>query len=236
MKNINIFFFIVLNPNKQYVVVWYDKLMKKSEVRRMEERASYDKKDLFVFLNKIPFITVSFIQDDEVFSIPMLHAIHDEKIYLHAAVGSRFTKTLSSSNKVTISGTEVHGIVLAKSLFHSSMNYQSAVIFGSTKRIDDEEIMYLAFENMVDRFFKGRFDDARKPNKNEWLQTAMIEFTIDEFSLKQRTGMPNEEESDEELPIWSGIVPVKSYFGKPEVDEKTSKDLELPEYLQTFEN
>ena len=116
------------------------------------------------------------------------------------------------------------------------MNYQSAVIFGSTKRIEDEEIMYLAFENMVDRFFKGRFDDARKPDKNEWLQTAMIEFTIDEFSLKQRTGMPNEEESDEELPIWSGIVPVKSYFGKPEVDEKTSKDLELPEYLQTFEN
>ena len=135
--------------------------MKKSEVRRMKERSSYDKKDLFVFLNKIPFITVSFIQDNDVFSIPMLHAIHDEKIYLHAAVGSRFTKTLSSSNKVTISGTEVNGIVLAKSLFHSSMNYQSAVIFGSTKRIDDEEIMYLAFENMVDRFFKGRFDDAR---------------------------------------------------------------------------
>ena len=210
--------------------------MKKSEVRRLKERASYDLNELFSFLNKTHFVTVSFNQKETVFSIPMLHAIYDEKIYLHAAVGSRITKELASNANVTLSATDVHGIVLSKSLFHSSMNYQSAVIFGSTKRIDNEEVMYLAFENMVDRFFKGRFDDARKPNKNEWLQTAMIEFTIDEFSLKQRTGMPNEEESDEELPIWSGVVPVKSYFGKPEVDEKTSKDLELPEYLQTFEN
>ena len=210
--------------------------MKKSEVRRLKERASYDLNELFSFLNKTHFVTVSFNQKETVFSIPMLHAIYVEKIYLHAAVGSRITKELANNANVTLSATDVHGIVLSKSLFHSSMNYQSAVIFGSTKRIDNEEVMYLAFENMVDRFFKGRFNDARKPNKNEWLQTAMIEFTIDEFSLKQRTGMPNEEESDEELPIWSGVVPIKSYFGKPEVDEKTSKDFELPEYLQTFKN
>ena len=210
--------------------------MDKSKVRRLKERASYDLNELFSFLNKALFVTVSFNQKGTVFSIPMLHATYNEKIYLHAAVGSRITKELANNANVTLSATDVHGIVLSKSLFHSSMNYQSAVVFGETKRIDDEEIMYAAFENMVDRFFKGRFEDARKPTKNEWLQTAMIEFTIDEFSLKQRTGMPNEEESDEALPIWSGVVPVKSYFGKPEVDEKTSKDLELPEYLQTFEN
>ena len=175
--------------------------MKKSEVRRLKERASYDLNELLSFLNQTHYVTVSFSQNETVFSIPMLHAVYNEKIYLHAAVGSRITKELANNANVTLSGTDVHGIVLSKSLFHSSMNYQSAVVFGETKRISDEKLMYAAFENMVDRFFKGRFEDARKPNKNEWLQTAMIEFTIDEFSLKQRTGMPNEEESDEELPI-----------------------------------
>ena len=208
--------------------------MKKSEVRRLKERASYDLNELFSFLNKTHFVTVSFNQKETVFSIPMLHAIYDEKIYLHAAVGSRITKELANNANVTLSATDVHGIVLSKSLFHSSMNYQSAVVFGETKRIDDEEIMYAAFENMVDRFFKGRFEDARKPTKNEWLQTAMLEFTIDEFSLKQRTGMPKEEESDKTLPVWSGVVPIETKFVTPEVDKEHSADIDLPEYLESL--
>ena len=206
--------------------------MKKSEVRRLKERASYDLDELFSFLNKTHFVTVSFIQKETIFSIPMLHAVYNEKIYLHAAVGSRITKELTNNSNVTLCATDVHGIVLSKSLFHSSMNYQSAVVFGETKRIDDEEIMYAAFENMVDRFFKGRFEDARKPTKNEWLQTAMLEFTINEFSLKQRTGMPKEEESDKTLPIWSGVVPLKSEFVEPEPDLEHSKGIELPDYLK----
>jgi len=164
----------------------------------------------------------------------MLHAVVKDKIYLHASVGSRILKQLTDCSKVTLAATDVHGIVLSKSLFNSSMNYQSAVIFGSTKRITDEILMYDAFENMVDRFFKGRFEDARKPSKNEWLQTAMIEFTIDEFSLKKRTGMPKEEEDDKKLPIWSGVVPVETVFAKPEIDTEHSKDIELPEYLKSL--
>ena len=208
--------------------------MKKSEVRRKKERASYDKIELFEFLDKTFYVTVSFSQDETIFSIPMLHAVAKDKIYLHAAVGSRITKKLEDCRNVTLSATDVHGLVLAKSLFNSSMNYQSAVIFGSTKRIEDEELMYDAFENMVDRFFKGRFEDARKPSKNEWLQTAMLEFTIDEFSLKKRTGMPKEEESDKTLPIWSGVVPVETKFTKPDTDLEHSADIELPDYLKSL--
>lgn len=206
--------------------------MKKSEVKRKKERASYDKQELFTFLNNTFFVTVSFLQKETVFSIPMLHAVVGEDIYLHAAVGSRITKQLSKCNNVTLAATDVHGIVLAKSLFNSSMNYQSAVIFGKTERIVEEELMYEAFENMVDRFFVGRFDDARKPTKQEWLQTAMLKFTIEEFSLKNRTGMPKEEESDKTLPIWSGVVPLKSEFVEPEPDLEHSKGIELPDYLK----
>ena len=205
--------------------------MKKSEVRRHKERSSYDLNELITFLNKSHYVTVSFEQDDTIFSIPMLHAIHEEKIYLHAAVGSRFSKSLMNCSKVTLSSTEVTGIVLSKSLFNSSMNYTSAVIFGSTKRITNEEVMNSAFENMIDRFFEGRYTDARKPTESEWKQTAVLEFTIDEFSMKKRSGLPIEAEEDVDLPIWSGVVPINSSFGKPEKDMTTSKNLDLPEYL-----
>jgi nitroimidazol reductase NimA-like FMN-containing flavoprotein (pyridoxamine 5'-phosphate oxidase superfamily) len=213
------------------ILFYYDSVVKKSEVKRKKERASYDKQELFTFLNNTFFVTVSFLQKETVFSIPMLHAVVGKDIYLHAAVGSRITKQLSNCNNVTLAATDVRGIVLAKSLFNSSMNYQSAVIFGKTKRIVEEELMYEAFENMVDRFFVGRFNDARKPTKQEWLQTAMLKFTIEEFSLKNRTGMPNEEESDKNLPIWSGVVPVENFFGIPIVDPENSKHIELPKYL-----
>ena len=125
----------------------------------------------------------------------------------------------------------ITGIVLSKSLFNSSMNYTSAVIFGSTKRITNEEVMNSAFENMIDRFFEGRYADAKKPTESEWKQTAVLEFTIDEFSMKKRSGPPIEAEEDVDLPIWSGVVPINSSFGKPEKDMTTSKNLDLPEYL-----
>ena len=208
--------------------------MNKSKVKRKKERASYDLNELFSFLNKTHYVTVSFNQKESVFSIPMLHAVYNEKIYLHAAVGSRITKELTNNSNVTLAATDVHGIVLSKSLFHSSMNYQSAVVFGETKRISDETVMYAAFENMVDRFFKGRFEDARKPTNNEWLQTAMLEFTIDEFSLKQRTGMPQEEEADKTLLIWSGVVPIETKFATPEVDKEHSAEIDLPDYLESL--
>ena len=105
--------------------------MDKSKVRRLKERASYDLSELFLFLNKTHFVTVSFDQKGTVFSIPMLHAIYNEKIYLHAAVGSRITKELTNNSNVTLSATDVHGIVLSKSLFHSSMNYQSCLLYTS---------------------------------------------------------------------------------------------------------
>ena len=94
--------------------------MDKSKVRRLKERASYDLNELFSFLNKTYFVTVSFNQKGTVFSIPMLHAIYNQKIYLHAAVGSRIIKELTNNSNVTLSATDVHGIVLSKSLFHSS--------------------------------------------------------------------------------------------------------------------
>jgi|APSaa5957512535_1039671.scaffolds.fasta_scaffold01158_1 nitroimidazol reductase NimA-like FMN-containing flavoprotein (pyridoxamine 5'-phosphate oxidase superfamily) len=222
---------ICLEIISNIILFYYDCVVKKSEVKRKKERASYDKQELFTFLNNTFFVTVSFLQKETVFSIPMLHAVVGEDIYLHAAVGSRITKQLSNCNNVTLAATDVRGIVLAKSLFNSSMNYQSAVIFGKTERIVKEELMYEAFENMVDRFFVGRFNDARKPTKQEWLQTAMLKFTIEEFSLKNRTGMPNEEESDKNLPIWSGVVPVENFFGNPIVDPENSKHIELPKYL-----
>ena len=175
---------ICLEIISNIILFYYDCVVKKSEVKRKKERASYDKQELFTFLNNTFFVTVSFLQKETVFSIPMLHAVVGEDIYLHAAVGSRITKQLSNCNNVTLAATDVRGIVLAKSLFNSSMNYQSAVIFGKTERIVKEELMYEAFENMVDRFFVGRFNDARKPTKQEWLQTAMLKFTIEEVGVR----------------------------------------------------
>ena len=60
--------------------------MDKSKVRRLKERASYDLNELFSFLNKTHFVTASFNQKQTVFSIPMLHAVYNEKVYLHAAL------------------------------------------------------------------------------------------------------------------------------------------------------
>ena len=45
-------------------------------------------------------------------------------------------RTLSAGVPVCVTVTLVDGLVLARSAFHHSMNYRSAVVFGTAREVD----------------------------------------------------------------------------------------------------
>jgi uncharacterized protein len=61
----------------------------------------------------------------------------------------------------------------------------------------------------------GRWDEVRGPNELEMKQTAVLCLPLEEVSAKIRTGPPVDDDEDYALPIWAGIVPVRTAPGEP---------------------
>ena len=83
-------------------------------------------------------VHVGFVEDGRPFVIPMLHARHGEKLYLHGASKARITRLLASGAPLCLTVTLLDGLVAARSAFNSSMNYRSVVVFDRGRLLEGE--------------------------------------------------------------------------------------------------
>jgi nitroimidazol reductase NimA-like FMN-containing flavoprotein (pyridoxamine 5'-phosphate oxidase superfamily) len=167
------------------------------------------------------------------FVIPTHHARRGDQMLLHGASTSRLMNHLESGAEVCLSMTLVDGIVLARSVFHHSMNYRSVVLFGRGSPVTGEEKLG-ALEAFTEKLLPGRWDDARQPNPQELKATSVVSVPIQSASAKIRTGPPKDDEEDYALPVWAGILPLEQRLGTPEPDPAMPEDTGLPAYLQDY--
>jgi nitroimidazol reductase NimA-like FMN-containing flavoprotein (pyridoxamine 5'-phosphate oxidase superfamily) len=205
-----------------------------NQVKRVPNRGAYDRETVFRVIDAAWMGHVGILNPTGgVTVIPMLHAIMDDSLIFHGAKSSRLMKYLGSGDPVSVSFGMVDGLVLAKSLFHHSMNYRSAVIFGTGQLINDAEEVLKALKAISDKIMPGRWDDARQPNQKELSATAVVKLEIDSASAKIRTGDPVDDKDDFSLPVWSGILPIRSSFGRP-ISDANSDGTPVPEYFELF--
>ena len=131
--------------------------------------------------------------------------------------------------------TLIDGIVLARSVFHHSINYRSAVLFGKGAVIADDQARLQALEAFTERLIPGRWQDARHPNALELKQTTIVAVPIESASAKVRTGPPGDEDDDLDLPVWAGILPIRQIAGAPIADPQLKPGIELPDYIRDFD-
>jgi uncharacterized protein len=111
----------------------------------------------------------------------------------------------------------VDGLVLARSAFEHSANYESAVLLGAFRRIVDVDERLAAFEAFTNKLLPGRWGEVRPPDRKELKATTILAMAIDEASVKSRTGPPSDDDTpDAELDAWAGVLPVARLFGVPE--------------------
>ena len=113
--------------------------------------------------------------------------------------------------------TLLDGLVLARSVFHHSMNYRSAVIYGHAREIEGDEKME-ALRIISDQILAGRWDEVRPPNELEMKATTVLAIEIDTASAKIRTGPPGDDDADYDLPIWAGVLPMSVTYHDPVED------------------
>lgn len=199
---------------------------KQNKVRQLRENAAYDKKTVHGILDSALLASVGFVQDGQPVVVPMLYGREGETIYLHGARKSRVIRLLKETGTASMNITHVDALVYARSAFNSSMNYRSVTVFGKVRLVDDWDEKIHALRVISDSTMPGRWDELRAPLDREIKMTGVIALEIESASAKVSTGMPDDEDEDYDIPVWAGILPLKSTFTKLESDDRLQDGVE----------
>jgi nitroimidazol reductase NimA-like FMN-containing flavoprotein (pyridoxamine 5'-phosphate oxidase superfamily) len=206
----------------------------RTTVRRLAKRGSYDRKLIDEILDSALMCHVGFVVDGSPFVIPTIHVRIGDRLYFHGSPASRMLKALARGIEVCVTVTIVDGLVLARSAFHHSMNYRSAMVFGSARTVDDPEVKFRVLHALSDHLVRGRWEHVRTPTPAELNATLVLSLPIAEASAKVRTGLPVDDEEDYGLPVWAGVIPLALSAGTPEPDSRLDQDIHPPAYAAGY--
>jgi nitroimidazol reductase NimA-like FMN-containing flavoprotein (pyridoxamine 5'-phosphate oxidase superfamily) len=206
---------------------------KLNTVRQAAKRGHYDVESVYRILDSTLVGNVAFSMPEGPTIVPMLFARRDDLLLFHGSTKSRLMQMLSSGASICLSATMLDGLVLAKSVFHHSMNYRSVTVFGTGHEITDEQERVEALRILTDKVMAGRWGDARQPNRKEMKATCVAAVKLSSASVKIREGEPVEEPDDLDLPVWSGVIPLRQVASEP-IPAASGAQCPSPEYLQRW--
>ncbi len=207
------------------------KIRARHEVRRVADRASYDRADAYAMLDAAWMAHVGFAVDGQPFVIPMLYAREGDTLLLHGSIASRLMTTLGAGVPCCVTVTHVDGIVLARSHFHHSVNYRSVVVFGTATVVDDPVEKAAAFHRFVDSIIPGRAADTRAADAQEMAATSLLRLAIEDISAKRRDGGPKDHPDDLSSRAWAGVLPMAVTYAAPVPAEDLPAGIAVPDYV-----
>jgi uncharacterized protein len=202
-------------------------------VRRRPQRAAYDESTIFAILDATFLCHVGFVLNGQPFVIPTSFGRAGHTLYLHGAAASRMLRELSTGVAVCVTVTVLDGLVLARSIFHHSVNYRSVVILGNATPCEGEEKLR-GLKVVAEHIVPGRWTEVRGPSATELRATSLLKLEITEASAKIRHGPPIDDEEDYELGCWAGVLPFALVPQEPVPDPRLATDIEVPDYVRSF--
>jgi nitroimidazol reductase NimA-like FMN-containing flavoprotein (pyridoxamine 5'-phosphate oxidase superfamily) len=206
----------------------------RTRVRRLPKRGAYDRATIDAILDEGLVCHVGFVMNGQPFVIPTLHARDGDRVLIHGSAASRMLRNLDDGVDMCLTVTLADQLVIARSAFHSSMNYRSVVILGKARLIEEPRAKMNALRALVEHLIPGRWNDCRQPNEQEMKATWILELPIDEASAKIRTGGPIDDEEDYASEFWAGVLPLVKGFGTPIRDARLKRGVAAPLYLTRY--
>jgi uncharacterized protein len=201
----------------------------RTRVRRAPERGAYDREQIDTILDAGLVCHLGFVHDGHPFVIPTLYGRVGDEVYVHGSSASRMLRRLGDGVDACLTVTLVDGLVLARSIFHHSINYRSVVVLGRAVEVGDSGEKLRALESFGERILPGRWAEVRPPTRQELKATSILRLPLDEASAKLRAGPPKDEEEDYDLRVWAGVIPLALRAGKPQADPRLAFDLDAPD-------
>jgi nitroimidazol reductase NimA-like FMN-containing flavoprotein (pyridoxamine 5'-phosphate oxidase superfamily) len=150
----------------------------RTQVRRLPQRAVYDREVVHAILDEGFICHVGFAVDGQPYVIPTGYGRAGDTLYLHGSAASRMLRSLADGVRVCATVTHLDGLVLARSAYHHSMNYRSVVVLGTAVEVAGEAERLEALETISEHIIRGRWTDIRPPNALELKATRVLRLPI----------------------------------------------------------
>jgi len=208
----------------------------RSRVKRLHERGRYDRESVYAVLDAGMLAHVGYVIDGQPYVTPTFYWREGDRLVWHGSSASRMLRAVKEGIPACVTVSLLDGLVLARSGFHSSVNYRAVMAFGRARAIEDPDEKMAALKAFVERLTPGRWAELRPPTAQEMKATTVVGMTIEEASAKIRTGPPKDDEEDyDAVPVWAGVLPLKTIAQTPVPDPRLKPGTPLPDYLASFD-
>lgn len=209
----------------------------RTTVRRGAKRASSDREDLHDVLGAALICHLGVLVDGVPVVLPTVYGVdldgpdQDGTLYLHGSVAARSLRAAPQQD-VCVTMTVLDGLVLARSGFHHSMNYRSAVIFGVPRVVTDPTEKLRALECITEHLAPGQWTATRQPTRRELAATSVLALPLDEASVKVRSGPPSDDAQDVAAGGWAGVLPVRRGWAEPVTAPDVPAGIPVPQHVR----
>jgi nitroimidazol reductase NimA-like FMN-containing flavoprotein (pyridoxamine 5'-phosphate oxidase superfamily) len=205
----------------------------RTTLHRLRERARADRADLDAVLGAGLVCHLGVVIDGVPVVLPTGYGRIHDTLYLHGSSANR-SLLMAAGQQVCVTITLLDGLVCARAVFHHSMNYRSAVIFGEARLVTEDDEKLAALRAVTDHLVPDRWDHAREPTRKELAATAVLALPLDEASVKVRSGGPKDDPEDYDSDIWAGVLPAALTFGAAEPDPALTGDVPVPDHIRAL--
>lgn len=193
----------------------------RTRLGRLSERGQRDRAALLDVLDNAMICHLGIVVDGAPVVLPTVFAYdldgpdRDGTLYVHGSVAARSLRT-GPGGPMCVTVTVLDGLVLARSGFHHSMNYRSAVVHGEGRLLDDPAERDHALRLVVDQLVPGRSVTLRAHTRKELVATAVVALPLHEASVKVRSGDAGDDVEDIDTgQTWAGVLPLRTVAESP---------------------
>jgi uncharacterized protein len=204
--------------------------------RRLREQGSHHRADLNAILKAGFLCHLGVSVDGHTMVVPTVYGADETTLYFHGSVASR-SLVASPQTTVCVTVTHIDGLVLARSVFEHGVNYRSAMIYGVPRVLTSPEEKLAGLRCLTEHITPGQWDYARQPHRKELAATALLALSLEEASVKIRTGPPDDGDGpDAQRAIWAGVLPLHTTWGALEPDPALPDGIPVPAHLAAREH
>ncbi len=110
----------------------------RTTLRRHRERGQADRAALYAVLDAGLVCHLGVVADGAPVVLPTAYGRDGDTLYLHGSSANGAFRA-AAGQRVCVTVTHLDGLVAARSVFSHSVNYRSAVVFGTATVVEDED-------------------------------------------------------------------------------------------------
>lgn len=208
----------------------------RTEIKKGVHKAVSDVNKLHAIIDESLIAHIAITNESGPVVIPMLAWRVDDYVYIHGANNSRLLRSLKQGVQTCLTFTLFDGWVLARSAFHHSAHYRSAVVFGQFEMVDCNQEKDRLLNHFIEQIAPGRTEEIRLSNEKELKATMLLRIPLTEASVKISNFGVNDDAEDMDIPVWAGVLPYRTIIGPLQACDDLYEGIAEPDYRSAYPN